>query len=37
LRLSTERLLQNIARLEGVIEQYKAKEQAAAASSARET
>jgi hypothetical protein len=31
LRLSTERLLQNIARLEGIIEQYKAKEQAAAA------
>ena len=30
LRLSTERLLQNIARLEGIIEQYKAKEQAAA-------
>lgn len=32
LRLSTERLLQNIARLEGIIDQYKAKEQAAAAS-----
>ena len=32
LRLSTERLLQNIARLEGIIEEYKAKEQAAAAS-----
>jgi Cyclic nucleotide-binding domain len=31
LRLSTERLLQNIARLEGIIEEYKAKEQAAAA------
>jgi hypothetical protein len=31
LRLSTERLLQNIARLEGIIDQYKAKEQAAAA------
>src|SRR6476620_1083734 len=31
LRLSTERLLQNIARLAGIIEQYKAKEQAAAA------
>jgi len=31
LRLSTERLLQNIARFEGIIEQYKAKEQAAAA------
>jgi CRP-like cAMP-binding protein len=32
LRLSTERLLQNIARLEAIIDQYKAKEQAAAAS-----
>jgi hypothetical protein len=32
LRLSTERLLQNIARLEGIIDEYKAKEQAAAAS-----
>jgi hypothetical protein len=32
LRLSTERLLQNIARLEGIIDQYKAKEQDAAAS-----
>ena len=31
LRLSTERLLQNIARLEGIIDEYKAKEQAAAA------
>jgi Cyclic nucleotide-binding domain len=30
LRLSTERLLQNIARLEGIIDEYKAKEQAAA-------
>src|SRR5215471_9012995 len=35
LRLSTERLLQNIARLEGIIDQYKAKEQAAAASPAQ--
>jgi hypothetical protein len=34
LRLSTERLLQNIARLEAIIEQYKAKEQAAAAAAA---
>src|SRR5919198_24567 len=32
LRLSSERLLQNIAGLEGIIEQYKAKEQTAAAS-----
>src|SRR6266436_4477580 len=37
LRLSTERLLQNIARLEGIIDQYKAKEQAAAASAAQQT
>jgi Cyclic nucleotide-binding domain len=35
LRLSTERLLQNIARLEGIIDQYKAKEQAAAATDAK--
>ena len=37
LRLSTERLLQNIARLEGIIEQYKAKEEAAAATGGQET
>jgi CRP-like cAMP-binding protein len=37
LRLSTERLLQNIARLEGIIDQYKAKEQAAAAGAAQQT
>src|SRR5262245_19618494 len=37
LRLSTERLLQNIARLEGIIDQYKAREQAAFASSASES
>jgi len=37
LRLSTERLLQNITRLEGIIDQYKAKEQAAAASAAQQT
>src|SRR6266699_2191159 len=37
LRLSTERLLQNIARLEGIIDEYKAKEQAAAASAAQQT
>ena len=37
LRLSTERLLQNITRLEGIIDQYKAKEQAAAASPAQQT
>jgi hypothetical protein len=37
LRLSTERLLQNIARLEGIIDEYKAKEQAAAAAGGRVT
>ena len=37
LRLSTERLLQNITRLEGIIDQYKAKEQAGAASPAQQT
>src|SRR5215813_4023899 len=37
LRLSTERLLQNITRLEGIIDQYKAKEQAAAAGAAQQT
>jgi Cyclic nucleotide-binding domain len=37
LRLSTERLLQNIARLEGIIDDYKAKEQAAAAASGQGT
>ena len=34
LRLTSERLLQNIARLEGIIEEYKAKEIAAEASQA---
>ena len=33
LRLTTDRLLQNIARLEGVIDQYKSKLQAAGAAS----
>ena len=37
LRLSTERLLQNIARLEGIMDQYSAKDQAAAASAAQQT
>jgi hypothetical protein len=37
LRLSTERLLQNIARLEGIIDEYKAKEQAAAAAGGQGT
>src|SRR6266702_1761671 len=37
LRLSTERLLQNIARLEGIIDEYKAKEQAAAATGGQGT
>ena len=37
LRLSTERLLQNIARLEGIIDDYKAKEQAAAAAGGQRT
>src|SRR5262245_29768971 len=37
LRLSTERLLQNITRLEGIIDGYKAKEQAAAAAGGQAT
>ena len=37
LRLSTERLLQNIARLEGIIDEYKAKEQVAAATGGQGT